>query len=393
MTRVGWLDCTCGVSGDMLLGALESLGALDDLPAVLDSLPDVRVRYQRLDGQQRGGLDAVGVRVDAGGEQPRRTLNDVLAIIERAAAPAVVIARARAVFARLANAEAAVHGIATDDVHFHEVGAVDAVVDVLGACLGVHALGLDELVVSPIALGGGTASTGHGAIPIPGPAVLELLRGSTLLAHGGPIDVELATPTGVALLAELGARTGPMPQMRVERIGLGAGERDIPQRPNVVRIVVGDSAGATDRDSWLMVEANVDDLDPRVWPIVLERMLASGAVDAWLTPIIMKKGRPAHTIGALVTVDKADDVRRCLLTETPTIGLRSFPVDKMALERSWVDVEVDGQPLRIKVATLDGAIVTATPEFDDVARAALALDRPVRWVLAKATAAAGGLLS
>jgi pyridinium-3,5-bisthiocarboxylic acid mononucleotide nickel chelatase len=388
MSRIGWLDCSCGVSGDMLLGALDELGALGDLPGLLDSLADLRVSVRR-EPTTRGQLSATAVTVSAAGEPARRGLAEILEIVARAAVPQAVRERATAVFRRLADVEGAAHGIPPESVHFHEVGAVDSVVDVLGACLGLHALALDALVASPVALGGGTVDATHGTLPIPAPAVLGLLAGTTLVGVGGPVQVELATPTGVALLAEWATSSGPMPAITVEATGIGAGQRSLPDRANVVRLVVGttvDDVGG--EGSWQVVDANVDDLDPRLWPGVLERLLEAGAADAWLTPILMKKGRPAYTVSALVANDATAAVRAVLTSETSTIGTRQHAVAKHALDRSWLTVAVDGQDIRVKVAHDGERRTNVSPEFDDVAAAARALGVPAKEVLARATAAA-----
>jgi uncharacterized protein (TIGR00299 family) protein len=299
-----------------------------------------------------------------------------------------------------------VHGTSPDEVHFHEVGAHDAVADVVGAAAGFVALGADRVHVSEIALGGGTARAAHGRIPVPGPAVLEILRRAGAPAHGGPVDVELCTPTGAAVLAAVATAWGPMPPMRVSAVGHGAGTRELPGRPNVVRLVLGETAdpgpapaaapvtdlagaapGSRPGEQELLLETNVDDLDPRLWPAVLARLLDVGASDAWLTPMLMKKGRPAHTLSVLVAADRADAVRRVVFTETSTIGLREQVVGKRALDRRTETVEVGGRPVRVKVALLDGAVVNAQPEYDDVVAAATALARPVKVVLAEASAA------
>lgn len=387
MSRIGWLDCSCGVSGDMLLGALADVAALSELPALVASLADLQVSCSSAP-TSRHDIVATSFQIAAPADQPPRGLDDVLAIVGRAAVPQPVRDRATAVFRRLAEVEAAIHGTATETVHFHEVGAVDSIVDVLGVCLGLHTLGLDELVVGAIALGGGVVSADHGELPVPTPAALGLLRGSILVGQGGPVDVELATPTGVALLAEWSTATGPMPAMAVTSTGVGAGSRELPDRANVVRLVVGTAPAEADHGGWQTIEANIDDLDPRLWPGVLDRLLAAGAADAWLTPILMKKGRPAHTVSALVGPDAAVAVRRVLFTETSTIGVRAHTVTKYALERSWVTVDLDGQEIRVKLA-LDGAQRTnLAPEFDDVVAAAAALGAPVKDVLARAAAAA-----
>jgi pyridinium-3,5-bisthiocarboxylic acid mononucleotide nickel chelatase len=390
--RAGWVDCSAGVSGDMLLGALDDLGALAELPAVLAALPDLAVTVTRAE-VTRGGLRGVHVDVEAADAQPLRHLPELLGLVGAMPLPAPVQERSRRVLERLADAESAVHGIDRSQVHFHEVGAVDTVVDVVGCCLGFHTLGLDRVTVSEIALGGGTVSTAHGTLPVPAPAVLELLRGSGLTGRGGPVDVELATPTGVALLAEHAGGTGPLPGMTVDAVGVGAGSRDLDGRPNLLRIVVGAPVADDAADGrWLLLEANVDDLDPRLWPTVLDQVLLAGAADAWLTPILMKKGRPAHTIAALVPGGAVDAVRTVLFRESSTIGIRSTPVSKTGLDRRWIEVDVAGQQVRVKLAVLDGAVVSATPEWEDVAAAAHALDRPAKWVLAAASAAARAAL-
>jgi uncharacterized protein (TIGR00299 family) protein len=383
-----WLDCRAGVSGDMLLGALAELGVLDDLPDLVDSLDiGATVRFEPV---TRAGLAATAARVDAGTPQPSRRLDDLLALVARAPVPNDVGATAGRVLARIAEAEARVHGTTPDHVHLHEVGAVDTVVDVVGGALGLSRLGAVDVTTSRVAVGGGEIDTAHGRLPVPGPAVLELARGTHLQLLGGG-EVELATPTGVALLAELTSATTDLPAMHVTSVGTGAGSRERPDQPNVLRLIVGTPTGPSARSDWVVLEANVDDLDPRLWPTAIDALLAAGAVDAWLTPIVMKKGRPAHTVAALCAGTQADTVRAAMFTHTSTIGVRETAVAKEALERDWTQVEVDGQPIRIKLARRDGAVVNATPEWDDVAAAAAATQRPAKEVLAAAIAAGEAL--
>jgi hypothetical protein len=390
--RIGWLDCGSGVSGDMLLGALADVGALDDLPEVLASMPQLQASVE-LSTVTRGALSARRIVVHCADAQPaHRTRSDVQTVIDGAQLPDEVRATAARTFDRLAAAEASVHGVAVADVRFHEVGAVDAIVDIVGVCLGVHALDLQRLSVSPIALGGGTTDTQHGVLPVPGPAVLALLQETSLVGAGGG-EHELATPTGVALLAELTDGAAPMPAMRVQRVGVGAGSRDLADKPNVVRLVIGDVAPVGDASGWVLVEANVDDLDPRLWPGVLDALLAAGAADAWLTPIVMKKGRPAHTVSALCSSALVEDVQRVFFVETSTIGARTVPVGKTALDREWLEVDVGGHAVRVKVARLAGAAVSVNPEWDDVSAAAKATGRAAKDVLADASAAARQLLT
>ncbi len=389
MTRVGWLDCSSGVSGDMLLGALAGVG----IDRVADTAAALAVPVTHAtEPVTRGGLAATSVRIGVDGDQPRRTWRDVRTLLDAARLPAAVRHRAHAVFRRLAEAEGAVHGIAPDAVHFHEVGALDALIDVVGVCWGLVELALDRLVVSEIALGAGSVSTAHGELPVPAPAVLELLRAARLPVHGGPAVLELCTPTGAALVSEWADEPGVMPAMSVTGVGVGAGGREVAGRANVVRLVVGEPVGTDPpRSTALVIEANVDDLDPRMWPAVIAGLLEAGASDAWLTPILMKKGRPAHTLHVLVPSARADEVRRAVFTETSTIGVRETEVGKRALARETARVDVAGCAVRVKLARLDGALVTASPEWDDVVAAAAVLGRPTKAVLAMAVGAAAAL--
>lgn len=300
------------------------------------------------------------------------------------------------VFERLAVAEAAAHGSEPMDVHFHEVGALDAIADVVGVGAGFVHLGADQVVVSPVAVGSGSVRGAHGTLPVPPPAVAQLLRGVPSYAgpDGAPA-MELCTPTGAALLTTLATGWGPQPPMLVSQVGVGAGGRDPKGHANVLRLLVGSpvAAGrpAEGVDDLLVLETNVDDLDPRVWPEVITAVLAAGALDAWLTPILMKKGRPAHTFRALVSPETAGEVRRVVFRETSTIGIRTSRVERHALPRETTSVLVGGLEVAVKLARLDGAVVNAQPEYDDVVRVAAALDRPVVEVLAEATAAARSL--
>ncbi len=296
--------------------------------------------------------------------------------------------RALDVFARLARAEGAAHGVDPDDVHFHEVGALDSLADVVGVCAAWHALGVDEVHCTAVALGQGSVQAAHGVLPVPGPAVLAVLAEAGAPVGSGGVEGEACTPTGAALLAAVVTTWGGLPAMQVRASGTGAGGRDPAGRPNVLRVVLGAPVPGDGREDAVVLEANVDDLDPRVWPGVLAALLAAGASDAWLTPILMKKGRPAHTLSALVAPASAEAVRRLMFTESSTIGVREHRVGKHALDRETRTVAVGGVEIRVKVARLDGEVVNVSPEYDDVAAAARALDRPVKAVLAAAVAAA-----
>jgi uncharacterized protein (TIGR00299 family) protein len=387
---IAWIDISAGVSGDMLLGAfLDAGSAIDAVQAAVDSVIPGGVSLSVAE-VRREGLRAAKLSV-----QPRdiaavaRSWSDIRGLIERADLPENVRRNALGVFGRLAHAEARVHGVAPDDVHFHEVGALDSIADVVGTCAAIHDLGITEIIASPVALGSGRVGSEHGELPVPVPAVLELSRGWIVSAGG---EGELATPTGLALISTLATSCAQLPALRVAAVGVGAGTRDIPGRANVVRVVLGApellSTDGETRSDVITLAANVDDLDPRVWPSVLSALLQAGASDAWLAPILMKKGRPAHTLYVLAPDDRAGELRRLIMDQTSTIGVRETLGRKYALPRTWITVELPGGGVRVKVAHRAGVIVQATPEFEDVSALAGVLGVPTRDVLAQANAAA-----
>lgn len=383
---IGWLDVGAGASGDMLLGALVDAGA--PLAVLQEAVDAVGVEPVRLSTEQveRGGLGALRVHVEVADHAATRTWADVRTLLEAAPMDDRVRDTALAVFARLAAAEAAVHRVPAESVHFHEVGALDAVADVVGAAAGLHALGLCSVSASPVALGSGTTRGAHGPLPVPAPAVLALLPGVPVLA--GPVPHESTTPTGAALLAALVTHWGPLPPMRLLRVGTGAGGRDPAEAANVVRLVLGEAVDDAADARALLLETNVDDMDPRLWPGVLTALLAVGAHDAWLTPILMKKGRPAHTLSVLCGETTVRAAREVVFTHTSTLGVRETPVARTALHRTEDVVDVLGHGIHVKRAFLAGRLVNSQPEWEDVATAATALDVPPRVVLARAAAAA-----
>jgi len=386
---MAWFDAQAGASGDMILGALVDAGA--PLEVVQQAVDALGVETVRLTSRPvtRAGLAATKVDVDVAPSEVTRTLADVRHLLDGADLHDDVRTRAGDVFARLARAEAAAHRVPVDDVHFHEVGALDALADVVGSCAALHALGVTAATGSAVAVGSGTVRTAHGVLPVPVPAVLALLTAAGAPVHAGPVAAETCTPTGAALLASVVTSWGPLPPMRVTSTGHGAGGRDPAELPNVLRVVLGEAVAVAGTDTGaLVLEANVDDLDPRLWPGVLTALLAAGASDAWLTPILMKKGRPAHTLSVLATPKGADAVRRVVFRESSTIGIREYPVGKHALDREVRTVDVEGVGVRVKVASLDGEVVNVSAEYEDVVAASVELGRPVKAVLASAVAAA-----
>ncbi|HEY6746372.1 MAG TPA: nickel pincer cofactor biosynthesis protein LarC [Mycobacteriales bacterium] len=384
---IGWLDCAAGASGDMLLGALVDVGVpVEVLQRAVDAIGVEPIALD-VSTVERHGIGATAVSVRTSSAPHGRTWADVRSLVTGAALAAPVRDTALDAFGRLARAEAAVHRVTADDVHFHEVGALDAIADVVGVAAGLHHLGLDALLAGPVTVGsGGTARSGHGVIPVPAPAVLGILAEAGAPVRGGPAPYEMCTPTGAALLAATVTGWGPLPALTPVRVGVGAGGRDPAELPNVLRLVLG--TPDSPRTDAVVLETNVDDLDPRLWPDVLDRLFAAGASDAWLTPILMKKGRPAHTLHALCPPAAVAAVRAEIFRRTSTLGVREVAVGKTALERETGSVTVGGERIATKLARLEGTVVNVSVEYEDVRRAADALGLPVKEVLRAATSAA-----
>jgi pyridinium-3,5-bisthiocarboxylic acid mononucleotide nickel chelatase len=404
--RTLWIDAGNGAAGDMLLGALLDAGA--DLATVRAGLAGLAVEPVDVERHEvrRGGLRATQARVRAAESRVERRLDDIRAVIAAAGLPEPVSTFAGEVFVRLAGAEARVHGVTLDEVHFHEVGALDAIADVVGCALALHDLGLldpeVERTVSPVATGSGSVDTAHGRLPVPPPAVLELLVAARAPMAPHPVARELCTPTGAALLATLATGWGPPPAGTPRAVGVGAGAADLSGHPNVVRVVMGEvspydpppaastagTAGPWHEETLWLVETTVDDMDPRLWPDLLARLRDTGAADAWCTPALMRKGRPGQVLSVLARPELADEVCRLVFTETPTLGVRVRGVRRRALPRDQVTVEVAGGRVRVKRGLLDGRPVTVQPEYDDVAELARLAGLPVADVIEAARRAA-----
>ena len=420
--RTLYFDCFSGASGDMLLGALVDLGVdAAVLRAAVEQLGlgDVRLEVSRV---ERAALAATKVDVvvgglvegphghvhahghphghdhdhhheahDAGGHDhgPSRSLPEIRDAIARSGLSELTKARASRIFERLGEAEARAHGTTPDAVHFHEVGAVDAIVDVAVACAGFEALGVERFVSSPLNVGGGTVTFSHGTYPVPGPATAELVRGVPV--YSGPVQKELLTPTGAAIVTTLADAYGPLPEIVVERVGYGAGARDVAGHPNVLRLLLGETAaGAAKGDRVAVVEAAVDDMTPEALGYFAERALAEGALDVYFTPVQMKKNRPGVEVTLLAEPGDLERMIRLVFRETTTIGLRHREAARRVLDREHVTVETPVGPIRIKVARLDGEVVTAAPEYEDCRAAAEASGLPLREVQALAAAAWAG---
>lgn len=394
---LAWIDAGAGAAGDMLLAALWDAGAdgREIRAAVRATVPaDVAFRHETRDGFRVARAE---VTADAGDAHAHRTWQDVRELLDRAPITEGIRERATAAFHVLVTAEAHLHGAHVDEVHLHEVGAHDAVADIVGVAAAVESLGLTRITTTTVAVGGpgpaGAAPVGtrHGQVPTPVPAVLAVAAERGVPVTAGRGTGESCTPTGMALLATLTDSWGGLPPLRVSAVGAGAGSRPTPGRFGALRVVVGAAVpevGDTSTEVSLVTSTNVDDLDPRIWPRVLARLLAVGAVDAWLAPVVMKKGRPGHVLSVLSSPAVADAVRTVVLTETSAIGLRVHAVAKHALPRDETTVTVQGLQVRVKRAWLDGRIVNAQPEWEDVAVVAAETGVPAKEVLALASAAA-----
>ena len=376
MTTAAWFNCSSGIAGDMALGALIDAGA--SIHAINEQLQGLPVNGWELRAERvtRASLAATKAHVHAPELDHHRHLTDITAIIGAASFPNRVTTRSIAVFSELAAAEAAVHGVSIDEVHFHEVGALDAIIDIVGTCIALELLQIDAVGTSSIAVGTGTVTAAHGLLPNPVPAVVRLLVNRA--THGVDTPRELTTPTGAAIIAALSERSGPMPPMTITSSGFGAGSSDDPTRPNVTQVVIGTLQTpnlGNDAQDLLQVETNLDDVTPETLAYTVSCLLQLGVHDAWITPIVMKKGRPAFTLHVLCPPSMLAEVRGVITSETGTFGVRAATYQRWPEPRMAFVVNVDGHRIGIKVSSS-----RMKAEHDDVAAAATALGRPLRTV-------------
>ena len=386
MTRtVAWFHCFAGIAGDMALASLIDAGAdVSEINAMLGRLP-LSGWMLEVEPVLRGGVASTHVVVTAKDDAVVRTYTHIAALIDEARLPQRVRDRAIGTFSNLADVEGDLHRRHPSQVHFHEVGGVDAIVDIVGTCAALELLGVDDVYASPVATGTGMVRTAHGLLPNPPPAVVALLAGAP--TYGREVPVELTTPTGAALLATLCVGWGPMPAMTVSSTGFGAGTREIDDFPNATQVVIGTNlvASVAERTGQpvVLLEANLDDATGETLAHSIAALLDAGAHDAWITPIVMKKGRPAHTISALVDPVLAEQVTRVLIAETGTLGVRGQTMERWPVPRRQGEVEIDGQVVRVKVSP--GRVKV---EHDDAARAARRTGTPLRQVVSLAEEAA-----
>jgi pyridinium-3,5-bisthiocarboxylic acid mononucleotide nickel chelatase len=383
--NLAYFDCFSGVSGDMTLGALIDAGC--DVVRLREELKALEVPGWELSAEKvwKNGMAATYAKVRTEDQQKRRSLTDILEILTKSQLAPQVHDRARAIFQKLGEAEARVHDVPLEEIHFHEVGAVDAIVDIVGACVGFQVLGIEKFACSALNVGGGTTRMAHGVLPVPAPATANLLQGKPTYSNG--VQRELVTPTGAAIVAALCDSFGPQPAMTVSAIGYGAGTAELEGQPNVLRIMIGESAekavpGYDEQIS--VIEANLDDMNPQIYGYFLERALAAGALDVYTTPVQMKKNRPGTLLTVLCKPQDANALASLIFAETTTFGVRTTTAQRRILPREHVNVTTTFGEVRIKLSRVNGRILHVSPEFDDCRKLAVEKNVPLQQVINEA---------
>ena len=391
--KLAYFDCFSGISGDMTLGALVDAGcAVDHLRAELRGL---QVPGWELSAEKvwKNGMAATYVRVKTEDQSKHRSLGAILEILQKSELASQVCERAAAIFSKLGEAESLVHDVPLEKIHFHEVGAVDAIVDIVGSCIGFHALGIEKFACSALNVGGGTAKMAHGVLPVPAPATASLLQGKPTYSNG--VQKELVTPTGAAIVATLCDSFGPQPPMSVSAIGYGAGTADLEGQPNVVRIMIGETAEksvAGFDEEIAVIEANLDDMNPQIYGYFLEKALAAGALDVYTTPVQMKKNRPGTLLTVLCKPQDTNTLMSLIFAETTTFGARTYRAQRRTLPREFLSVATAFGDVRIKISRVNDRIQHAAPEYDDCRKLAVEKNVPLQRVISEALRAyeAGG---
>jgi pyridinium-3,5-bisthiocarboxylic acid mononucleotide nickel chelatase len=382
---LAYFDCFSGISGDMTLGALVDAGV--SIEALRSELAKLNLAGYTIASEKvtRSGLAATKVNVMLDQKkQPARHLSDIRTIIEGSSLSPAIKQKSIAIFERLAEAEAAVHGTTPEKVHFHEVGAVDAIVDIVGSVIGLELLGVTRIIASPVNLGSGSVHTSHGKLPVPSPAAAELLKGVPV--YSSAVSFELTTPTGAVILSTLCSSFGPLPQMKIDRIAHGAGGKDLPDQPNVLRLMVGEPVTTYEEDTSIVIETNIDDMNPQVYDHIIEKLMKQGAQDVYLIPIIMKKGRPAILLSVLTDRSRTDAILDTIFRETTSIGVRIQEVGRKKLSREIKEVETVYGKVRVKISKRGDEILTVTPEYEDCKKIADEKQVPLKMILEEAKA-------
>lgn len=384
---IAYFDCFSGISGDMVLGALVDAGA--DLRVIEAELRKLGLEGWSVSAEKvkRGTISATQVKVDTSEGHHHRGLSIILGRIDKANLAPRAAERARKIFTRLAEAEAKVHQMPVEQVHFHEVGAVDSIVDIVGAAIGFELLGIDEFACSSFDVGAGQVKTAHGLLPVPAPATAELLRGAPTYSSG--IQRELVTPTGAAIATTLATRFSEIPKMTLRTIGYGAGAAELKEKANVMRLLIGENEISEPGEHWdapiSVIETNVDDMSPQIYGYFVDRALAAGALDVFSTSVLMKKNRPGQLVTLLCEHANLSGLMGLIFRETTTIGVRTYEVRRKTLDRELVPVATPFGEVRLKVSRMNGTVLNATPEYEDCQRIAAANNIPLKEVIAAAT--------
>lgn len=383
--RIGYFDCYAGAAGDMILASLFHAGL--DEAAFTKEIAKLGIKGLKIDvkATSRKSVGARSFTFTHASNASAGTYRDIVKLIEGGSLSPAVKERSLAAFDLLAEAESGIHCVSKDDVHFHELGSVDTVVDIVGSFIGLELLGIDEVVCSPISLGTGSVKCAHGILPVPAPATLKILEG--LPVRGTGVERELTTPTGAVILRTCAARFGPVPQMTVEAIGYGAGTGELEEMANVIRFVVGESA-EYERDAIIHLETNIDDMNPQLFSHVYSELFAIGALDVWLANVVMKKGRPGFVLSVLCSRESVSAVADCVFAETTTSGLRMHEVGRLKLERKFMEVETKYGKVKVKVFALPSG-EKRVPEYEDCLHLAESLGVPVREVIEETKNALG----
>ncbi|HEX2387197.1 MAG TPA: nickel pincer cofactor biosynthesis protein LarC [Candidatus Binatia bacterium] len=376
--RIVYGDLIGGASGDMFAAALLDLGLpLAALKAELKKIPGLKYRLE-VGGKKVGAIRAARFRVVTAKKEPDRSWAEIRRLLRQSALEEPIKERALDIFTRLAAAEGKVHGVAPERVHFHEVGATDSIVDIVSAAVGSRHLKIDAFYFSRIPLGRGVTRSRHGPLPLPGPATLELLKG--LPVEWIDLQAETVTPTGAAIIASLGKGFGAAPEMKIEKIGCGAGAKEFPHRPNLLRLVMGEDQAPADRDAMLVIETNIDDMSPELYDYAFERLFAAGARDVFLTPVQMKKNRPGILLSVVGEASLREKLTGIIFSETSTIGVRYYPVERAVLKREIVRVKTKYGSVKVKVVEQPDGARRGAPEYDDVKRIAARKKVPLKAV-------------
>ncbi|MBP1698467.1 MAG: hypothetical protein H6Q41_3655 [Deltaproteobacteria bacterium] len=380
--RIAYFDCFSGASGDMILGSLIDAGLSARL--LKEELKKLRIPTIHLKVKKvlKSGLSATQVIVEGKSEKKsHRNLKEILRIVERSGVEAKVKERSKEIFKRIASVEANIHQTQMGEVHFHELGGLDSIVDIVGSVWGIQKLGIEKILVSKVNVGGGFVKCEHGILPVPAPATLSLMEGKPIYSSG--VERELLTPTGAAILTTLGSEFGSMPPMKVERIGYGAGRDNLPH-PNLLRLIIGTSESSLPRERVTVVETNIDDMNPQFYDYVIEKLLAIEVLEVFITPILMKKNRPGHLLTIICPSEKLPFVTKFLLRETTTLGLRWHEEEREKSDREILSEETKYGKIRFKLARWEGRIVNLSPEYDDCKRLALENRVPLKEVFEEA---------